>query len=41
MLARYKERERIEISEQYHREIWELIRKVVADISDAALAKIQ
>jgi hypothetical protein len=39
-LARYQEGERIEISEDYHRETWELLRKVVADISDAAIAKL-
>jgi hypothetical protein len=38
--ARYQEGERIEISADYHRETWELIRKVVADISDAAIAKV-
>ena len=37
--ARHKEGERIEISEHYHRETWDLIRKVVADIADAAIAK--
>jgi hypothetical protein len=37
--ARYKAGERIEIPESYHREIWELIRKVVADVSDAAIKK--
>jgi hypothetical protein len=38
-LARYREGQRIDIPEDYHRENWELIRKVVADISDAAIAK--
>ncbi|HWG43423.1 MAG TPA: hypothetical protein VN688_11610 [Gemmataceae bacterium] len=37
--ARYKDGERIDISEPYHRQIWEVIRKVVADISNAAIAK--
>ena len=38
-LARFKDGERIEIPENYHRETWELIRTVVADMSDAAMAK--
>jgi hypothetical protein len=38
-LARYKDGQRIEISEQYHRETWELIRKIITDISNAAIAK--
>jgi hypothetical protein len=38
--ARYKDGERIDISEPYHRQIWELIRKVVADISNTAIAKV-
>jgi hypothetical protein len=38
-LARYTEGERIDIPERYHRETWELLRKVVADISNAAIAK--
>lgn len=39
-LARHKDGQRIDISEQYHRETWELLRKVVAEISDAAIAKV-
>ena len=39
-LARFKEGERIEIPEPYHRETWELIRKVITDISNAAMAKV-
>jgi hypothetical protein len=39
-LARYQGGERIEISEPYHRETWELIRKVVTDITDAAIAMV-
>ena len=31
--------ERIEIPEDYHRATWELLRKVVAEISDGAIAK--
>jgi hypothetical protein len=38
-LARYKEGDRIDIPEVYHREVWELIRKVITDISNAAIAK--
>lgn len=38
-LARYKDGDRIDIPEQYHRRTWELIRKVVTDISSAASAK--
>lgn len=40
ILARYKEGHRIDIPEHYHRETWELIRKVVTDISNAAIAKV-
>ncbi len=38
--ARYKEGDCISVPEKYHRETWELIRKVVADISNAASAKV-
>jgi len=38
-LARYQVGEIIDIPENYHRETWELLRKLVADLSDAALAK--
>ena len=38
-LARYKEGQRIDIPENYHRKTWELLRKVVADISNAGIAK--
>ena len=37
--ARYKEGDQIDVPEPYHRETWELLRKVVADVSNAALAK--
>jgi hypothetical protein len=37
--ARYQVGDRLEIPEHYHREVWELIRKVVADISTAVIAK--
>lgn len=38
-LARYKPGQRLEIPEHYHRECWTLLRKLVQDISDAAVAK--
>ena len=38
--ARFKEGERIDITESYHRATWDLLRKLVAEISDAALAKV-
>jgi hypothetical protein len=38
-LARHKAGERIKIPDSYHRETWELIRKLVTDIADAAIAK--
>jgi hypothetical protein len=38
-LARFHEGDRIGIPEHYHRETWELIRKVVTDVSNAAIAK--
>lgn len=38
--ARCKDGQRIDIPENYHREIWELIRKIVTDISNAAIAKV-
>jgi hypothetical protein len=38
-LARYKDGQGIDIPEPYHRQTWELICKVVNDLSDAALAK--
>lgn len=39
-LARYSDGQRVEIPEQYHRQTWELIRKVIGDISNAAIAKV-
>lgn len=39
-LARYKEGQSIDIPEQYHRETWELIRKVITDVAEAASAKV-
>ncbi len=38
-LARCKDGERLPISEQYHRESWEMIKRVVGDVSDAAIKK--
>ena len=38
-LARHKDGQRIDVPERYHREMWELLRKVVTDVSDAAIAK--
>jgi len=39
-LARYRTGERIEIPGDYHKKTWELIRKMVADISTAAVQKV-
>ncbi len=39
-LARFPEGQRIDIPEPYHRQTWELLRKLVADVSDAASAKV-
>jgi hypothetical protein len=38
-LARYKDGHRIDIPEPYHRQTWELLRKVIADVSNAAIGK--
>lgn len=38
-LARFKDGQRIDIPEDYHRQTWELLRKLVTDIADAAAAK--
>ena len=38
-LARYKDGEAIDIPEQYHRQVWELLCKFVGDISDRMIAK--
>jgi hypothetical protein len=37
--ARFKEGEKLAIPERYYRRSWELIRKVVQDVSDAASKK--
>lgn len=39
-MARFKDGQRIDIPEHYHRETWELVRKIVTDISNAAIAKV-
>jgi hypothetical protein len=39
-LARFHDGDKIEIPEHYHRETWELIRKVVSDVSNAAIANV-
>lgn len=39
-LGRYADGERIEVGEAYHRATWILLCKVVADVTDAAAAKI-
>lgn len=38
-LARYQDGQKLEIPEHYHRESWEIINKVVSDLSTAAIAK--
>jgi hypothetical protein len=38
-LARFPDGEQIDIPEPYHRQVWELIRKVVTDVSNQAIAK--
>jgi hypothetical protein len=38
-LVRYRDGQRIEIPKRYHRETWELVRKVITDIANAAVAK--
>ena len=38
-LARFQVGERVVIPEQYHRDTWELLRKLVSDLSNAAIAK--
>lgn len=39
-LARCKEGQRIDMPEHYHRDTWELIRKLITDTSNAAIAKM-
>jgi hypothetical protein len=39
-VARFTNGQRIDIPEHYHREIWDLIRKVVTDVANAAIAKV-
>ena len=38
--ARYRDGEKLEIPEQYHRASWETINKVVRDVSAAAIGKV-
>jgi hypothetical protein len=38
--ARFQEGQRIDVPEDYHRRTWELVRKVVTDLSDAAASKV-
>src|SRR5207249_3392401 len=37
--ARFGDAQKLDIPEHYHRETWELIRKVIADVFGAAAAK--
>lgn len=37
--TRFKDGELLDIPEQYHRETWEMLRRVVADVCNAAIAK--
>ena len=37
---RFKDGQRIDVSEPYHRDVWELLGKVVAEIADAAISKV-
>lgn len=39
--ARYTDGQRIEIPQEYHQQTWELIRKVVTDLSMAAMDKVR
>jgi hypothetical protein len=39
--ARYRDGEKLEIPEQYHRASWETINKVVRDVSAAAIGKVR
>ncbi|MEJ7638228.1 MAG: hypothetical protein WKF75_09710 [Singulisphaera sp.] len=38
--ARYQDGDRIAITDQYHRETWDLLRGVISDISNAGIAKV-
>ena len=38
-IARFREGQRLRIPDDYHRQTWELLRKLVADLSNAAIAK--
>ena len=39
--ARFKDGERLEVPEQYHRASWETIKQVVRELSNAAVKKAQ
>jgi hypothetical protein len=41
ILARKKDGEKLDIPDQYHRESWEVINKVVRDVSAAAIGKVR
>ncbi|MCH7989490.1 MAG: hypothetical protein IID46_10145, partial [Planctomycetes bacterium] len=38
--ARFADGEELKISEQYHRESWQLIKQVVADVANAGINKL-
>ncbi len=38
--ARFKNGETLEISDDYHKESWQLIKKVVSDIANAGIEKL-
>jgi len=40
-LARFTDGSKLDIPDHYHRETWELIRKVIRDLSDAAISKAE
>jgi hypothetical protein len=39
-LARFVAGQRIDVPEHYHREIWSLLRKIVADMGNAAITRV-
>lgn len=40
-LARFKDGEYLDLPEKYHRGVWELLQKIVADVSGSAIAKLR
>lgn len=40
-LARFAVGERVEVSEHYHRESWQLVKQVITDVANAGCAKLQ